>query len=146
MKKQFWVDIKQHSNCYKIIPFLTAFSSCLSNIYYPIFITVHMKYQVVISTVGIFKTIFYWRVTSYSLSIDNNFLGDHFVSRTNDTDFSLYSKCGRGDSGPKVIFHIKENFIVFLIYLWNPLSWIMSLFMKIDMTHLPCLSHLRKSW
>ena len=54
--------------------FLTELSSCLPNCYYPIFIFVHMKYQVVQSTGGTFVTIFYCRATSYSLSIEHNFV------------------------------------------------------------------------
>ena len=51
------------------MPFLTVFLLSLSNCYYPIFISVRMKSQVDIITGGIFETIFYISITSYSLSI-----------------------------------------------------------------------------
>ena len=47
--------------------------------------------------------------TSYSLSIDQRFLDNQFVSSMNDTDFSWYSKCGGGNDGLKFIFHLKYN-------------------------------------
>ena len=93
--------------------FLTTLSSCFSNCYYPIFIYFRIKFQVVISTVVIFETIFY-RVTSYSLSIKQRFLCSQFISSTNYTYFAWYSKCGGGGDILKVIFHIKdEKFRIF---------------------------------
>ena len=58
-----------------------------------------MKYQVVQSTGGTFVTIFYCRATSYSLSIEHNFVDNQFVSITNDADFAWYSKCGGENDG-----------------------------------------------
>ena len=68
-----------------------------------------MKSQVVLSTGGIFGTIFYCIVTSYSLSIEQRFLDNQFVSSVNDTDFAWYSNCGGGDAGLKIIFHLKDE-------------------------------------
>ena len=68
-----------------------------------------MKYQLVLSTGGIFENIFYCSVIRYSLSIEQNFLDNQFVSSTNDTDFCWYSKCGGVNSGLKLIFHIKDK-------------------------------------
>ena len=63
---------------------------------FPYFISVHMKFQLVLSTGDIFETIFYCIITSYSLSIEDRFLDNHFVSSTNYTGVSWYSKC-RGE-------------------------------------------------
>ena len=51
-----------------------------------------MKFQAVISTGGISETIHFCSVTRYYLSIEQNFIGNQFVSSKNDTGFSLYSK------------------------------------------------------
>ena len=55
------------------------------------------------------KSVFYCGVTSYSISIEQHFLGNQFVSSTNDTDFAWYSKCGGENSGLKFIFHLKDE-------------------------------------
>ena len=68
-----------------------------------------MKSQVVLSTIGIFETIFYCSFTSYYLSVEHIFLDNHFLSGTNDTDFDWYSKCGGGNYGLKVIFRLKDD-------------------------------------
>ena len=68
-----------------------------------------MKSQVVLSTSGVFENIFYCSVTSFSLSAEQVFLDNHFVSITNDTGFAWYSKCGWGGSGLKVIFSLKYD-------------------------------------
>ena len=54
-----------------------------------------MKYKVVLSTVRIFEPIFIAALQAiYSLSIDQFFLGNQFVSSNNDTTFAWYSNCG----------------------------------------------------
>ena len=112
MKKPFWGALKQYNKCYNII---CHFKPRSLNVYqiiiFPYFISVHMKYQLVFSKWGIFETIYYHIVTSYSLSTDQCFLNNQFVSSKNGTDFSWYSKCGGKNSGLKVIFHLKENYV-----------------------------------
>ena len=77
-----------------------------------------MKSQVVLSTGGMFETIFYCRFTRYPLSIIHSPLDDNFLSSTNDTDFAWFSKFIGGNAGLKVIFHIKnEHGIIFNTYL-----------------------------
>ena len=85
-------------------------------IYYPIFISVHIKSQVVLSKGGIFETIFYFSITSYYLSIEKHLTYNQFVSNTNDTGFDWYSKCGGVNDGPKVIFRLKDK----KCYIFNP--------------------------
>ena len=68
-----------------------------------------MKFQAVISTGGISETIHFCSVTRYYLSIEQNFIGNQFVSSKNDTGFSLYSKREGENSGLKFIFHIKYD-------------------------------------
>ena len=63
-------------------------------IIFPYFISLRMKFEVVLSTYRIFETIFYCSVASYSLSIEQYFLDENFVSSKNDTGFAWYSKCG----------------------------------------------------
>ena len=62
------------------------------NCYYTIVISVHMKYQVLLSTGGTFENISNCRVTSYSLSIQQRFIDNQCISDTNDTDFAWYIK------------------------------------------------------
>ena len=83
------------------------------NFYYPIFISVHMKYQLVLSKGGIFETIFYCIATRYSLSIEQRLLKNQFISSTDDTNFSWCSKCGGGNYDLNVIFHLKEKRVLF---------------------------------
>ena len=73
-----------------------------------------MKPQVVISTGIIFETVLCCSVTIYYLSIDQCFLDNQFVSGTNYTGFSWYSKYGGLNSGLKYISHLKEkNVLIF---------------------------------
>ena len=61
---------QQYSKSYNIICNFKAHSLHVCQIIIlPYFISVHMKYQVVLSTGGIFETIFNYRVIIYYLSI-----------------------------------------------------------------------------
>ena len=58
-KRSFWGALKKWSKCYSIICHFKLHSLHVCQVfYYPIFISVCMKYQVVLSTSGIFETIF----------------------------------------------------------------------------------------
>ena len=72
------------------------------------FISVHMKFQVLLSTGGVFET-FIFSDTSYSLSIEQHLLDNPFVSSANDTGFAWYSKYGGEISDLKFIFHLKYD-------------------------------------
>ena len=71
--------------------------------------------QVVISTGGIFATIFYCDATIYSPSIEQSFLDNQFLSSANDTGFDWYSKYGGGNTVLNVISHLKEKRVIFSI-------------------------------
>ena len=59
---------------------------------------------------------FYCIITSYSLSIEQQFLYNQFLSSANDTNYSWYNKCGEENDGLKVIFHIKGG----KVHIFNP--------------------------
>ena len=68
-----------------------------------------MKSQVVLSTRGIFETIFCCSITIYPFSTDQHLLDNKCVSSTKDTGFYWYSKCGGGNSGQNIIFHLRDQ-------------------------------------
>ena len=58
-RKPFWGALKQYSKCYNVICHFKLYSLHVCQIViFPYFISVQMKYQVVISTGVIFETIF----------------------------------------------------------------------------------------
>ena len=60
MKKQFGGALKQYSKCYNIICHFKPHSlHVCQTIIFPYFISVYMKFQVVLSTGDIFETIIY---------------------------------------------------------------------------------------
>ena len=108
MKKQFGGALKQYSKCYNIICHFKPHSLHVWQIIiFPYLISEHIKFQVFLSTGGIFD--FFCSVTSYSLSIEQRFLDEQFVSSVNDTGFAWYSKCVGDNAGIKFIFHLKYD-------------------------------------
>ena len=116
----------------------TVFSNVCQIIISPYFIYVPMKFRLVLSTEGFFKTFFC--VTSYSCSIDQIFLEDAFVWITNETGFYWYCKWRGKSPGLKSIFHLNNdnncilNILLTpldldpeLVYTGAPVTWVMPL-------------------
>ena len=72
-----------------------------------------MKFQVVLSTGGIFETIIFCRDTSYYLSIDHYLFDNQFVSIMNNTGLDWYSKRGGKNAGLNLSFISKIARVVF---------------------------------
>ena len=85
--------LKQYSKCYNILWCFEPNSLRVFQIViFPYFISVYVKCQIVLSTGGIFENIFYYIVTRYSLSIEQIFLDNKFVTSTNNIFLGTLNK------------------------------------------------------
>ena len=110
MKTPFWSAPPKNGKCYNIKCHfkphsLNVFQKLFSHITFLWIWNTKLFYQ----QAGSLKLFLNYIVTRYSLSIEQRFLDNQFVSGKNDPDFTWYNKCGEENTGLKFIFHLKDD-------------------------------------
>ena len=114
MKKRFWGTIKQYSKCYNIICHFKVHLLHVCQIILSYFISVHMKYQVVLLTSGIFSSCI---VTRYTLWIEQRFLNNKFLPGVTGTSFAWYRR--------KWIYLTEHIFLSYFFWFWKIKSFLL---------------------